>query len=166
MYAHFSVDALAEHDYIAKSPHELTIKKGDIIRDVVRKQDGWWEGVLNEKRGIFPDTFVRPLDKEPSAVVYRNKKDTSRIRRCRVAFSYKQDHEDELNLNVGDVIEVLGEEEEGWWRGVLNGKEGVFPSNFVVEIKGAGSREDLANAVDEKLPSLPPKPGTATVCTA
>lgn len=153
------VDALAEHDYIAKTPHELTIKKGDIIRDVVRKQDGWWEGVLNEKRGIFPDTFVRPIDKEPSSVVYRNKKETTRIRRCRVAFSYKQDHEDELNLNVGDVIEVLGEEEEGWWRGLLNGKEGVFPSNFVVEIKGAGSREDLTNAVDEKLPSLPPKPG-------
>lgn len=60
---------------------------------------------------------------------------------------------------MGDVIEVLGEEEEGWWRGMLNGREGVFPSNFVVEIKGAGSREDLANVVDEKLPSLPPKPG-------
>lgn len=127
---------------------------------MVRKQDGWWEGVLNEKRGIFPDTFVRPIDKEPSAVVYRNRKDSSRIRRCRVAFSYKQDHEDELNLNVGDIIEVLGEEEEGWWRGVLNGKEGVFPSNFVVEIKSGSSREDLANTIDEKLPSLPPKPGT------
>lgn len=137
---------------------------------MVRKQDGWWEGVLNEKRGIFPDTFVRPIDKEPSSpavVVYRNKRDSannstsSRIRRCRVAFSYKQDHEDELNLSVGDVIEVLGEEEEGWWRGVLNGKEGVFPSNFVVEIKSSGSREDLGSAVvaDEKLPSLPPKPG-------
>lgn len=150
---------MAEHDYIAKAPFELTIKKGDIIKDVVKKQDGWWEGVLNDKRGIFPDTFVRALEVEPS-VVYRNKKDVSRIRRCRVAFSYKQDHEDELNLNVGDVIEVLGEEEEGWWRGILNGKEGVFPSNFVVEIENASSKEDLTNISndDRKSPQLPPKP--------
>lgn len=149
-----------EHDYIAKAPNELTIKKGDVIRDVVRKQDGWCEGVLNEKRGTFPDKFIRTVDKE--SVVYRNKKDVSRIRRCRVAFSYKQDHEDELNLHVGDIIEVLGEEEEGWWRGVLNGKEGVFPSNFVVEIKNSGSKDDLTSTrVEEpKSPTLPPKPGT------
>ena len=28
------------------------------------------------------------------------------------------------------VVEVLEEEEEGWWRGKLDGKEGVFPYNF------------------------------------
>lgn len=102
---------------------------------------------------------MRALEKEPG-VVYRNKKDVSRIRRCRVAFSYKQDHEDELNLNVGDVIEVVGEEEEGWWRGHLNGKEGVFPSNFVVELENTGSKEDLTDLSNDEPPSpkLPPKP--------
>lgn len=34
-------------------------------------------------------------------------------------------------MAVGDVIEFLGEVEEGWWRGQLSGKIGVFPSNFV-----------------------------------
>lgn len=85
------------------------------------------------------------MDKDTGDIL-RNKKDSKRIRQCRVVFSYKQDHEDELNLNVGEVIEVLGEEEEGWWRGVLNGKVGVFPSNFVEEIhtdKLKNSREDL-----------------------
>ena len=28
-------------------------------------------------------------------------------------------------------MEVIAEEEEGWFRGRLNNKEGVFPSNFV-----------------------------------
>lgn len=32
---------------------------------------------------------------------------------------------------MGDVIEFLGEVEEGWWRGKLSGRIGVFPSNFV-----------------------------------
>jgi len=30
-----------------------------------------------------------------------------------------------------DSIEFLGEVEEGWWRGRLRGRVGVFPSNFV-----------------------------------
>lgn len=34
-------------------------------------------------------------------------------------------------MTVGDIIEFLGEVEEGWWRGKLSGKVGVFPSNFV-----------------------------------
>ncbi len=28
-------------------------------------------------------------------------------------------------------MEVIAEEEEGWFKGRLNGKEGVFPSNFL-----------------------------------
>lgn len=60
-------------------------------------------------------------------------------RRCKVIYSYKQNNNDELNLGVGDVIEVLEEVEEGWWRGRLNGDTGVFPSNFVVLLESSVS---------------------------
>ncbi|CAN7989218.1 unnamed protein product [Ixodes hexagonus] len=53
-------------------------------------------------------------------------------RRARVAYSYQPQNEDELHLEVSDLIEVLEEVEEGWWKGVLRGRVGVFPSNFVV----------------------------------
>ncbi|KAM4795446.1 SH3 domain-containing kinase-binding protein 1 isoform 2-T2 [Rhinophrynus dorsalis] len=43
-------------------------------------------------------------------------------------------NEDELELKVGEIIEVLGEVEEGWWEGILNGKTGMFPSNFIKEL--------------------------------
>ncbi|CAN9506037.1 unnamed protein product [Ophioblennius macclurei] len=58
-----------------------------------------------------------------------------RKRRCKAAFSYVPQHEDELELKIGDVIEVIAEVEEGWWEGVLNGKTGMFPSNFTREIQ-------------------------------
>uniref|UniRef100_A0A8C5SXF0 SH3 domain-containing protein n=1 Tax=Laticauda laticaudata TaxID=8630 RepID=A0A8C5SXF0_LATLA len=58
----------------------------------------------------------------------------NRRRRCQVAFSYMPQNEDELELKVGDIIEVVGEVEEGWWEGVLNGKTGMFPSNFIKEL--------------------------------
>ncbi|XP_017786503.1 PREDICTED: SH3 domain-containing kinase-binding protein 1-like [Nicrophorus vespilloides] len=157
------MEAIVEHDYVAKEPDELTIKQGDIIRDVINKQAGWCEGTLKDRKGLFPDNFVKLMHK----VTMRSRKDVSRIRKCRVIFSYKQDHEDELSLSVDDVIEIIGEEEEGWWRGTLNGKTGVFPSNFVEEIVPSvspkcGSVEDLVDA-DIKIPSLPPKP-TKILC--
>ncbi|XP_019122529.1 SH3 domain-containing kinase-binding protein 1 isoform X3 [Larimichthys crocea] len=57
-----------------------------------------------------------------------------RKRRCKAAFSYVPQHEDELELKIGDVIEIIAEVEEGWWEGFLNGKTGMFPSNFTKEI--------------------------------
>jgi hypothetical protein len=40
-------------------------------------------------------------------------------RRCKVLFSYQPANEDELKLEVDDVIDVLAEVEEGWWKGRL-----------------------------------------------
>ena len=52
---------------------------------------------------------------------------------ARAVFSYSAKNEDELNFTTGDVIVVLYQdlENEGWWKGRLNGKVGVFPNNFV-----------------------------------
>ena len=45
-------------DYDAEQPDELTLHVGDIIRNCKLVEDGWLEGELNGKRGIFPDNFV------------------------------------------------------------------------------------------------------------
>ncbi|KAM6999763.1 rho guanine nucleotide exchange factor 6 isoform 2-T2 [Tautogolabrus adspersus] len=50
-------------------------------------------------------------------------------------FNFKQNNEDELSFNKGDLILVTRQEEGGWWEGSLNGKMGWFPSNYVREIK-------------------------------
>ncbi|XP_061900098.1 rho guanine nucleotide exchange factor 6-like isoform X2 [Entelurus aequoreus] len=50
-------------------------------------------------------------------------------------FNFKQNNEDELSFNKGDVIVVTRQEEGGWWEGSLGGKSGWFPSNYVREIK-------------------------------
>ncbi|NXG49976.1 SH3K1 protein, partial [Psilopogon haemacephalus] len=76
----------------------------------------------------------------------------NRRRRCQVAFSYMPQNEDELELKVGDIIEVVGEVEEGWWEGILNGKTGMFPSNFIKELSDS---DDAGTAQEEQVkPSL------------
>ncbi|CAL1613735.1 unnamed protein product [Knipowitschia caucasica] len=50
-------------------------------------------------------------------------------------FNFKQNNEDELSFNKGDAILVTRQEEGGWWEGMLSGRTGWFPSNYVREIK-------------------------------
>ncbi|KAM7031793.1 SH3 domain-containing kinase-binding protein 1 isoform 3-T4 [Passerculus sandwichensis] len=84
-------------------------------------------------------------------IIRTNKKgERSRRRRCQVAFSYMPQNEDELELKVGDIIEVVGEVEEGWWEGILNGKTGMFPSNFIKELSDS---DDVGIAQEEQLKS-------------
>ncbi|XP_061855385.1 SH3 domain-containing kinase-binding protein 1 isoform X2 [Colius striatus] len=86
-------------------------------------------------------------------IIRTNKKgERNRRRRCQVAFSYMPQNEDELELKVGDIIEVVGEVEEGWWEGILNGKTGMFPSNFIKELSDS---DDVGVSQEEQVkPSL------------
>ncbi|XP_030254347.1 SH3 domain-containing kinase-binding protein 1 isoform X2 [Sparus aurata] len=152
------VEAVVEFDYEAQQDDELSLTVGDIIVNIRRDDGGWWEGELGGRRGLFPDNFVREIKKEAKrdggqasmikselsngraspvsdpGVRPGRKGEQIRKRRCKAAFSYVPQHEDELELKIGDVIEIIAEVEEGWWEGFLNGKTGMFPSNFTKEI--------------------------------
>ncbi|NXM70716.1 SH3K1 protein, partial [Serilophus lunatus] len=172
------VEAIVEFDYKAQHDDELTITVGDIITNIKKDDGGWWEGQLKGRRGLFPDNFVREIKKDmkkentankppekpinevsngsplllSETIIRTNKKgERNRRRRCQVAFSYMPQNEDELELKVGDIIEVVGEVEEGWWEGILNGKTGMFPSNFIKELSDS---DDLGIAQEEQVKSL------------
>ena len=42
----------------------------------------------------------------------------------------------ELQLAEGDIITVVGREDEIWWCGNLNGRIGMFPSSYVESYMG------------------------------
>ncbi|TRY95276.1 hypothetical protein DNTS_012211 [Danionella cerebrum] len=169
------VEAIVEFDYLAQHEDELTIAVGDIISNIRKDEGGWWEGELDGRRGLFPDNFVREFKKDSKKEVKKesslkgSKSDLSngsaspkselslrpgkkgekiRKRRCKAAFSYTPQNEDELELKIGDVIEVVGEVEEGWWEGVLHGRTGMFPSNFTKEV--LAEIEDLTPPEDAR----------------
>ncbi|NXC02553.1 SH3K1 protein, partial [Orthonyx spaldingii] len=171
------VEAIVEFDYKAQHDDELTITVGDIITNIKKDDGGWWEGQLKGRRGLFPDNFVREIKKDmkkentankppekpinevsngsplllSETIIRTNKKgERNRRRRCQVAFSYMPQNEDELELKVGDIIEVVGEVEEGWWEGILNGKTGMFPSNFIKELSDS---DDVGIAPEEQVKS-------------
>ncbi|XP_026863887.2 SH3 domain-containing kinase-binding protein 1 [Electrophorus electricus] len=172
------VEAVVEFDYQAQHDDELTIAVGDIISNIRKDEGGWWEGEVAGRRGLFPDNFVREIKKEvrkdvslasqttglksdmsngsaspasESSLRPAKKGEAIRKRRCKAAFSYMPQNDDELELKIGDVIEVLCEVEEGWWEGYLNGRTGMFPSNFT---KGL--------TADDEDPATPPEDTRST----
>uniref|UniRef100_H2V571 Osteoclast-stimulating factor 1 n=2 Tax=Takifugu rubripes TaxID=31033 RepID=H2V571_TAKRU len=187
-------EVLVEYEYEALHDDELTLRPGDIIKNVRHiEEDGWMEGDLNGKRGLFPDNFVKELKKDAKEVketknehreelsqATKREKSSGNVanlvqrmstigiptggflpqpppaskkpkkRQCKVLFEYNPVNEDELELKVGDIVDILEEVEEGWWSGSYNGKSGVFPSNFVKELDAAGDeQESNSTAADE-----------------
>jgi Variant SH3 domain len=46
-------------------------------------------------------------------------------------FDYEAKEDDELTLVAGDIITNVQPVSDGWCKGILRGKEGMFPDNFV-----------------------------------
>ncbi|XP_062702696.1 SH3 domain-containing protein 21 [Aedes albopictus] len=133
------VSAIVEYDYTAKESDELTLKRGATITNIKIQPGGWWEGTLMStgRTGMFPDNFVRVLEPDDKNPVVLRDKTAAQNRRCKVIYSYQENKPDELTLAVGDIVEIFEEVEEGWWKGKLKGKIGVFPSNFVEVMESA-----------------------------
>ncbi|XP_032512719.2 SH3 domain-containing kinase-binding protein 1 isoform X1 [Danaus plexippus] len=151
------VSCIVNYSYDASEPDELTIRPGDVLRDVERLPGGWWRGELRGRKGMFPDNFVSVLTDQNNASLNR----PSNVQgRCRAVYSYQPANPDELPLCVGDVLEVLNEVEEGWWKGRRSGRVGVFPSNFVVMLETSPTPAPPLHPAPplEPAPALPPKP--------
>ncbi|XP_028628523.1 SH3 domain-containing kinase-binding protein 1 isoform X2 [Grammomys surdaster] len=128
----------------AKAPSPTDLPESEIKKDM--KKD-----LLSNKAPEKPMHDVSSGNSLLSSetILRTNKRGDRRRRRCQVAFSYLPQNDDELELKVGDIIEVVGEVEEGWWEGVLNGKTGMFPSNFIKEL--SGESDELGISQDEQL---------------
>ncbi|VDI24160.1 CD2-associated protein [Mytilus galloprovincialis] len=68
-----SVECIVEFDYEAEQPDELSIKVGQILKNVLTEDGGWWEGELDGKKGMFPDNFVKIIEKKDKPVEKREK---------------------------------------------------------------------------------------------
>jgi endophilin-A len=54
-----------------------------------------------------------------------------RLPQCRVLYDFLPQQEGDLELHVGDIVEIIQQEQSNWWEGMLDGRTGTFPSNYV-----------------------------------
>uniref|UniRef100_A0A8C5BQM3 Intersectin 1 (SH3 domain protein) n=1 Tax=Gadus morhua TaxID=8049 RepID=A0A8C5BQM3_GADMO len=129
--------------YSATGAEQLTLAPGQLI--LIRKKNpgGWWEGELQargKKRqiGWFPANYVKllspstskttPTEPLPPKTGLQPKQSL-----CQVIgmYDYVAQNDDELAFLKGQVITVISKDDCDWWKGELNGREGLFPSNYV-----------------------------------
>ncbi|XP_047127425.1 SH3 domain-containing kinase-binding protein 1 isoform X2 [Hydra vulgaris] len=146
-------------DYEPEQADELALLTGQIINNVNMQDGGWWEGEINGKRGVFPSNFVEVIkDTNPSqSSLSATAKITNSAKKAKVGFRYEPEQDDELALEVGEIVEILDDSDDGWWKGKLNGKVGMFPSNFV-EIFKEEIKTSQSSNLPLALPTLPTSP--------
>uniref|UniRef100_A0AAQ5YA04 Intersectin 1 (SH3 domain protein) n=1 Tax=Amphiprion ocellaris TaxID=80972 RepID=A0AAQ5YA04_AMPOC len=126
--------------YSATGAEQLTLAPGQLI--LIRKKNpgGWWEGELQargKKRqiGWFPANYVKLLSPSTSKTTPTEPTPPklAPATLCQVIgmYDYVAQNDDELAFQKGQVITVLNKDDCDWWKGELNGREGLFPSNYV-----------------------------------
>ncbi len=53
---------------------------------------------------------------------------------CRAVYPYAAAEPSDLSFPEGAIITILHKDESGWWRGMYNDAEGLFPANYVLEL--------------------------------
>jgi hypothetical protein len=98
-------------------------------------EDGWWFGELNGKKGLFPSNFVEDSQngtKQETSSQPESVQETP-LGVAVALYPYEAGDEGELSFKEGDRITIYQKGEDGWWFGELNGKRGLFPSNYTKE---------------------------------
>jgi len=53
---------------------------------------------------------------------------------CRALYDYTGVDPGDLSFREDDTVQIIEKMNHGWWKGSLKGKQGIFPSNYVVAI--------------------------------
>ncbi|CAI9152469.1 unnamed protein product [Rangifer tarandus platyrhynchus] len=138
-----AMEVLVLAGYRAQKEDELSLAPGDVIRQVRKgPARGWMRGELGGRYGLFPESLVQEIPEtlrcsgetpRPRCARRRGRsvKFLGPRRWCKANFNYIPEQTDELQLQAGEIVEVIKEIEDGWWLGKKNGQLGAFPSNFV-----------------------------------
>ncbi|KAI1287004.1 SH3 domain-containing kinase-binding protein 1 [Halotydeus destructor] len=106
-------------------------------------------GMMDEKgkkaKNLTHTTDGKPAPEMPLKLVKEQAK---------VIYAWEAQDEDELSIKEGDIVNIISKntEDRGWWRGELNGKLGVFPSNYVKLIKSTPTAQEKPEVVKPERP--------------
>jgi hypothetical protein len=131
----FTTQAL--EPFATQAADELGLAKGAVV-EVLSAEVGaeWWVGRIGEDVGHFPANHVdRSGFRPPADRLLDDDGDTADelevLYTAEAIEDFDAEEDDEISLAVGDVIDVVSDEDPDWWVGRLKGLVGHFPSNHV-----------------------------------
>uniref|UniRef100_A0A8C5GU58 Intersectin-2-like n=1 Tax=Gouania willdenowi TaxID=441366 RepID=A0A8C5GU58_GOUWI len=134
------IEYVALYTYESPELSDLTFNEGDVI--LVSKREGeWWHGSRGDRTGLFPSNYVKPkeTDKKPEI--------------GQVIKPHSPTGPDQLILENGQLVLILGKNSSGWWLGELQARgkkrqKGWFPaSNIKILGSNSGKSTPASQAV-------------------
>ncbi|KAF9907339.1 ESCRT-0 subunit protein hse1 [Lobosporangium transversale] len=71
------------------------------------------------------------------------------VKRVRALYDFEPTESGELGFQKDDIIVVLATSYQDWWKGELYGRQGIFPVNYVEEIKEGEQNQNGTTSDDE-----------------
>ncbi|XP_064637455.1 SH3 domain-containing protein 19-like isoform X2 [Lineus longissimus] len=129
---------------------DLSLKAGDKVHVLSQVSAEWLHGECAGKRGTFPANFIDRVPSnlppcvpsEPAVPVAAVAQQTTqflqppepsstRDAHCIGRYDFQGEAEGDLSFQTGDRIALIGKVGDDWLRGKLNGRDGIFPTDFV-----------------------------------
>uniref|UniRef100_A0A3Q3III0 SH3 domain-containing protein n=2 Tax=Monopterus albus TaxID=43700 RepID=A0A3Q3III0_MONAL len=117
--------AVALFDFPGQTAEDLSFHKGAHIQVTEHIDAEWRRGRLEGREGLYPAAFtqscqVQPVPGQPAVKGA-----------AKALFDFTAKSEDELTLKVGDIITQVESVDEQWILGVVGGKRGIVPKNYI-----------------------------------
>ncbi|RIA92835.1 hypothetical protein C1645_763904 [Glomus cerebriforme] len=141
-----SITAVVQYAYDATEDNEMSLIEGEIIKDIIQLDEGWWQGVSADgsRSGLFPANYVeivenvvpeQPVEdlQEVEAEPVQQTVDSSQERpTAKAMYDYSASEGNEISFSDGDIIMDIDFVSEDWWQGrAPDGTVGLFPANYV-----------------------------------
>ncbi|XP_015244286.1 PREDICTED: SH3 domain-containing protein 19-like [Cyprinodon variegatus] len=117
---------VALFDFSGQTAEDLSFHKGALIQVTEHIDADWRRGRLDGREGLYPAAFTQPCQAQPITGQQSAAKGTAKA-----VFDFTAENEDELTLKVGDIITQVESVDEQWIMGVVSGKRGIVPKNYI-----------------------------------
>jgi len=104
---------------------------GEVDMSVLNVPEGGVSRTIRESIAISTGARPVPGGGRPKPKPRMAKQSLPKVK---ALYDYKARDVDELSFVVNDVLELVKEDDSGWWTGRINGKEGFFPNNYVEKL--------------------------------
>ncbi|RGB29839.1 hypothetical protein C1646_745191 [Rhizophagus diaphanus] len=137
-----SITAIVQYSYDASEDNEMSLLEGEIIKDIIQLDEGWWQGISADgsRSGLFPANYVEIIENVPEQVeeVEAEQQQTvdlvqeQHTAKAIALYDYSASEENEISFSDGDIIKEIEFVSEEWWIGKApDGTVGLFPANYV-----------------------------------
>ncbi|KAJ3120548.1 hypothetical protein HK098_004522 [Nowakowskiella sp. JEL0407] len=128
---------IAIYQYDAEESNEINLVEDEEITNIVKVDEGWWEGVnASGKRGLFPATYielVEEVETQPPPKPEITPKVAKSEGKVGVAlYDCEAGEANELSFVEGERIVEIDFVSDDWWEGKnAAGVRGLFPANYI-----------------------------------